>query len=633
MLTRGFYKLKKIIPLVIVGILVLSGLGASGGTVSENENLISETIVFSEPVVSEKEDYVSVELEEATSYLWQTGKPTLPVISKVYTFPLGTSIDNVEVIFSDTIEKEISKPVKLSPEVYPETVEYINIKTTEKEISYSGIDIYPEQRYSYRTGAGLNNGERVILLVVSIRPVQYKPQENLLLYSEIAEIKVDYTPPETPVTFPDEYDLLILTPTIFESTLQRLVDFKNGLSTPVNTFMVTLDEIPSGVGVDEQEDIKYYIKDAIETWGITYVILVGAGIEDEEIFPVRQAWIRSDDHEDYFPSDLYYADIYDAEMNFTDWDVDGDGKFAEYPGDMPEIDVLPDVYLGRIPCNNVQELNDVIDKIIWYRTHNKMLNTILQMGGDSFTDDDINEGEYANTKVLEKLPGYSSTRLWASEETLTKANIGKGFRSLVDFVDFCGHGSVMSIATHPPKEKSWVPPKTLLSNYPGFLYFDFDLYRAGSSVKYPVCVYKSCSNSKFSEFDTCFSWKTVNKKEGGGIAVYSASGISYGATGINIVARTTGWMEVKSFEELVSTKIFGDVWGNSIWGYYWTFESSFQMSDWKTMLEWSLFGDPTLAAEDGDDPKTTHVYRTAQYEFIAGLLDRFPLLARFLELI
>jgi hypothetical protein len=174
MLTRGFYKLKKIIPLAIVGILVLSGLGASGGTVSENENLISETIVFSEPVVSEKEDYVSVELEEATSYLWQTGKPTLPVISKVYTFPLGTSIDNVEVIFSDTIEKEISKPVKLSPEVYPETVEYINIKTTEKEISYSGIDIYPEQRYSYRTGAGLNNGERAILLVVSIRPVQYK---------------------------------------------------------------------------------------------------------------------------------------------------------------------------------------------------------------------------------------------------------------------------------------------------------------------------------------------------------------------------------------------------------------------------------------------------------------------------
>jgi len=625
--------LKKIIPLVIVGILVLSGLGASAVTSSENENLISETIVFSQPNICEEQDFVSIELEEATSSIWETGKPTLPVVTKVYTFPLGTIIDNVEVVFSNTIEKEISKPVKLSPEVYPETISNMNVKITEKEISYSGIDIYPEQRYGYRTGAGLNNGERVFFLVISINPVQYKPQENLILYSEIAEIKVDYILPDTPITFPAEYDLLILTPTIFESALQRLVDYKNGLSPPVNTVMVTLDEIPSGGGVDEQEDIKFYIKDAIETWGITYVLLVGAGVEGEEIFPVRQAWIRSDDHEDYFPSDLYFADIYNSSMGFSDWDVDEDGKFAEYPSDMAEVDVLPDVYLGKIPCNNVQELNNVIDKIIWYRNHNKMLNKILQMGGDSFLDDNVNEGEYANTKVLEKLPGYSTTQLWASEETLTKANIGKGFRSLVDFVDFCGHGSVMSIATHPPKEKVWVPPKTLISNYPGFLYFDFDLYNARNPVKYPVCVYKSCSNSKYSEFDTCFSWKTVNKKEGGGIAVYSASGISYGATGTDIVARTTGWMEVKSFEELVSTKIFGDVWGNSITDYYTTFESSFQMSDWKTMLEWTLFGDPTLAAEDGDDPKTTQVYRTVQYEFIARLLDRFPLLARFLELI
>jgi hypothetical protein len=623
---------KKFIPLVIVGILVLSGLGASAGTISENENLISETIVFSQPFICEEQDYVSIELDEATSELWETGKPTLPVVTKVYTFPLGTIIDNVEVTFSNSVEKEISKPVKLTPEVYPETINTMNVKIPEKEISYSNIDIYPEERYTYSVGAGLYNGERAIILAVSIRPIQYKPQENTILYSEIADINVDYTPPDKPITFPADYDLLILTPTIFESALQRLVDFKNGHSTPINTIMVTLDDVPSGVGVDEQEDIKYYIKDAIETMGITYVLLVGAGVEGEELFPVRQAWIRSDDYEDYFPSDLYFADIYDATMGFSDWDVDEDGKFAEYPGDMAEIDVHPDVYLGKIPCNNVLELNTVIDKIIYYKTHNKMINKILQMGGDSFTGDNVNEGEYANTKVLEKLPGYSSTRLWASEETLTKQNIGKGFRDLQDYVDFCGHGSYMSIATHPPKDDStWVPPETLLSPYSGFNYFDFDIFRATNPAKYPVVVYKSCSNSKYSKSDICFSWKTVNKKNGGGIAVYSASGISYGATGTDIVARTTGWMEVKSFEELVSTKILGDVWGNSISQYYTTFESAFQMSDWKTMLEWSLFGDPTLAAEDGEDPKSVPHSRQVQFEFLVELLERFPLLARFLE--
>ncbi|MCK4364454.1 MAG: hypothetical protein KAW45_00210 [Thermoplasmatales archaeon] len=626
--------MRKIITLLILLSLVISGLGAVAVNESEKEDFISETIIFSQPIINEEQDYVLIELEEATTNSWETGKPTLPVVTKVYTFPLGTIIDNVEVTFSNTIEKKISKPVRLSPEVYPDSIITMNVKNSEKEISYLGIDIYPEQRYGYRTGAGLKDGERVIFLTIPIQPIQYKPQENLILYSELVTIKVDYTPPASPITFPSEYDLLILTPTEFEGALQRLVNYKNDLSPPVNTVMVTLDEIPSGVGVDEQEDIKFYIKDAIETWGITYVILIGAGVEGEEIFPVRQAWIKSDEYEDYFPSDLYFADIYNSTMGFSDWDVDEDGKFAEFPGDMADIDVHPDVYLGKIPCNNVNELNVVIDKIIWYKDHNKMINKILQMGGDSFTGDSINEGEYANTVVLTKLPGYTATRLWASDETLTKPNIGAGFRSGVDFVDFCGHGSWASIATHPPKDKeTWVPAKTLISPYTGFLYLDFDLYLVINPMKYPVCVYKSCSNSKYSESDTCFSWKNLNKKDGGGIAVYSASGISYGATGTDIVARTTGWMEVKSFEELVSTKIFGDVWGNSISAYYNTFSSGFQMSDWKTMLEWSLFGDPTLAAEDGIDPMNKPVYRPVQFRLISGLLDRFPVFARLLELI
>jgi hypothetical protein len=51
------------------------------------------------------------------------------------------------------------------------------------------------------------------------------------------------------------------------------------------------------------------------------------------------------------------------------------------------------------------------------------------------------------------------------------------------------------------------------------------------------------------------------------------------------------------------------------------------------MLEWSLFGDPTLAAEDGDDPITMPVYRSAPSGFIAKLLDNFPLISRFLEMI
>ena len=104
--------MKKMLPLLVVGILVLSGLGAVAFTVDENENIISETVFFSQPIISEMEDYVSIDVAESNSNTMQTNKPTLPIVSNIYKFPFGTRIDNVEVTFSDTIVKEISKTIK-----------------------------------------------------------------------------------------------------------------------------------------------------------------------------------------------------------------------------------------------------------------------------------------------------------------------------------------------------------------------------------------------------------------------------------------------------------------------------------------------------------------------------------------
>jgi hypothetical protein len=623
--------MKKLLPILVMSVLVISGLGASGETEVENENLMTEKVYFSNPIIKDREDYFSIELPEETSISIEKGKPTLPIVSKVYTFPFGTIINNVKVTFSDTIFMEITKPVRPSPEILMDSISFSQ-KTAEESdeiLTYSDIEVYPEQRYEYKVGTGLDNGERVVFLSVPLSPVQYNPIENTISYSTKAVIDVDYKLPDNPITFPAEYDLMIITPAIFESALQPLVDFKN--QNGVNTTMVTLDEVPSGVGVDEQEDIKYFIKDAIETLGITYLILVGAGVEGEELFPVRQAWIQSGQHEDYFPSDLYYADIYNSTGGFSNWDYDGDGRFAEYSIDMQNIDVHPDVYLGKIPANNVAEVNVVVNKFIDYWKHNKMVNKILQFGGDSFTDDSINEGEYANTIVMTKLPGYTTNQLWASEGDLTKPNVAQGFKDGVDFVDLCGHGSWASFATHPPKDgDTWVPPKTLISPYTGFLYIDFDMYNVNNGLKLPVCVYKSCSNNKYIDSPTCFGWKTLNKNNGGGIGVYAASGISYGATGTDIVETCTGWMEVKTFEELVTTKVLGMVWANSISAYYNEFESDLGMTDWKTLLEWSFFGDPTLAAQDGDDPKSLPANIPVFYEIFERFFDRFPILRQLL---
>jgi hypothetical protein len=352
--------------------------------------------------------------------------------------------------------------------------------------------------------------------------------------------------------------------------------------------------------------------------------------------------VKSGNYEDYFPSDLYYADIYNSTGGFSNWDVDLDGKYAEYPTDMDNIDVIPDLHLGKLPANNAEEVTWVVNKIIKYKAHNKMTKKILQCGGDTFTGDSIYEGEYANTKVMEKLPGYKTTRLWGSHpnpdydtKALTKLNIKRGFKNCVDFVDMSGHGNWALWGTHPPNdEDTWIPPETIISKYDGFLYTDFDLYIVNNGEKLPVCVYNSCSNNKYSEKPDCFGWATVRKEKGGGIADYAASGIGYGAQGTDETKRVMGWMEVRVFDELVTNKILGQCWTNCVAGYHNTFQSGFQMSDWKTMLEFSMFGDPTLVIEDGDNPKSIPVNIPLNIPLVNRLTekfaDSFPLLARFI---
>ena len=72
-----------------------------------------------------------------------------------------------------------------------------------------------------------------------------------------------------------------------------------------------------------------------------------------------------------FLSDLYFADIYDQNGNFSSWDDNNNGVFGEWPENGIAIDrpdLHPDVYLGRLPCRNVDEVRDVVRKIISYES-------------------------------------------------------------------------------------------------------------------------------------------------------------------------------------------------------------------------------------------------------------------------
>jgi hypothetical protein len=201
---------------------------------------------------------------------------------------------------------------------------------------------------------------------------------------------------ETKSSHTDSYHLLIITPSIFVKALQPLVAHK--LAMGMSTKLVTLDEVYRQMfwhGRDDAEKVKYFIKTAIEEWSVRYVLLVGG--RSSQFFPAWYCPVRYvamvDDWDRQVLSDLYFADIYDSQGNFSSWDSDNDGIYGEwYPGQTAQdtnIDFIPDVAVGRLPCRSVQEVKIMVDKIITYETTSfgqSWFNTFLVAAGDTYPE-------------------------------------------------------------------------------------------------------------------------------------------------------------------------------------------------------------------------------------------------------
>ncbi|HDS58770.1 MAG TPA: peptidase C25, partial [Thermoplasmatales archaeon] len=270
---------------------------------------------------------------------------------------------------------------------------------------YSSHRLFPSSWFSYNVGCGLNGQmDHVTHVTVSLYPVRYLPGDALLYVAEGADVRVTFDPPVVTLPTVDTYDLAIIAPQTFASELQPLVEHKErmGLATVLKT---TEDIYSQYDGVDRPEQIKYFIKDAIEEWGASYVLLVGGlksifyakprdhpnyGVQGWHV-PVRYSNLVSG--EPGYPCDLYYADVYKAGGVFEDWDSNGNGIFAEWTDETgaPEdvMDLYPDVALGRLACRSVQEVRDVVNKIIAYETtsySSDWFERMLVVSGDGFLD-------------------------------------------------------------------------------------------------------------------------------------------------------------------------------------------------------------------------------------------------------
>jgi len=423
----------KIFVLLVALAFLLSGVNMAGMESVKENNYYKEKIeaqqkftgeiLFSRAVITEKESYVEIAVKECNAFLIKPGYPLLPKLVKAVELPFGAKNIEVNVVIENTEQYKISKQIIPAPARYRLSDGKLVGEIKNEEV-YESSEPFPPKWYDYHIGVGLNkNGERVTHLAINIYPVRYIPAKGEVLAAEKAKISIKYEAPEES-SFSDAYKLLIIAPSVFADDLEPLVEHKNSIGIP--TILTTTEEIYAEYnGRDEPEKIKYAIKDAIEQWGVEYVLLVGglksavyakpkdntnAGVKGWYV-PVRYSnWRYWEGDDPGFITDLYYADIYkyeDGQPVFDDWDSNGNGIFAEYTmAKKDELDLYPDVYLGRLACRSEKEVRDMVSKIIAYESNDKSswFYRMIGVTGDGFLDQqdlnitwDVNnvpDGEY-----------------------------------------------------------------------------------------------------------------------------------------------------------------------------------------------------------------------------------------------
>src|SRR4030042_350446 len=97
--------------LIVFSITFLSSMGIGAQPTIQINPETTDILQCSQPAILDYSQTTSVSIKEATTYLQNPGQPILPVISKTYTFPLGTTISSVSCEPLNPQDISIVKPV------------------------------------------------------------------------------------------------------------------------------------------------------------------------------------------------------------------------------------------------------------------------------------------------------------------------------------------------------------------------------------------------------------------------------------------------------------------------------------------------------------------------------------------
>ena len=227
------------------------------------------------------------------------------------------------------------------------------------------------------------------IAVIRVFPLQYTPELKRLAFAAEVTVEVTLSPADAPAIPPSPRaserqrvlaavdnpgglaassrfltdaisdpatNYLLITRAALLPSFQPLVEQKQAAGLTVIT--ETIEAITNNfAGRDSAERLRTYIRHAYITWGVQYVLLGG----DIKAVPYRGVYARcSGVILNFMPSDLYFACLDGS------WNHDGDGIWGE-PNDGEtggDVDLLPEVCVGRAPVETAAEVTNFVAKCL-----------------------------------------------------------------------------------------------------------------------------------------------------------------------------------------------------------------------------------------------------------------------------
>ena len=406
--------------------------------------------------------YDRVFLSDLSSF-GNPGEPMIPSAAANILIPYGKNV--AEIIVETGMNTKIGNNLNIIPACKAVSISKSrldeNIVIKKDESIYSADKNYPGVSF---TKIGTYAFRGYLILVLELFPVQYNPKtgdaffyehmdvtvktiddksKNALYRGRDETIREKIDNPEVMDTYPlltpsldEDYDLLILTTDQLQYSFIPLKEAHD--ADGVNTVIRTLTD----VGSTSQEDIRIYIRDFYNNYGIEYVLLGG----DSDVVPVRKLWTEVNDGAivDNLPSDVYYACL-DGPYNY-----DGDSKWGE-PNDGEDggdVDLVAEVYVGRACVGSISEVDNFVNKTLTYMSYNKndeYLRKILMVGeqldsytwGGDYMDDLISYAISEDLYDVDKL--YEKNGPWSASQLIDK------IESNVHMINHLGHAESNSV--------------------------------------------------------------------------------------------------------------------------------------------------------------------------------------------